>query len=1189
MLDHQFFWGQKGKSRSRFNLLLLEYGEYFFEDLSVCLSQISATPDIKHDLSRIELRDHNSMQIQGRLKVCSRSLIFEPNDIKKPVQKFPFKGMTSDIIEISSDSSLSNNVLTFSLNNYYEMKANNVVGPYKFVEVTCNDDCHKSMIGSPISPSSNRSSSNNTGTSSKFSSGTDINGNIDEPIRIIISLVHSDIKEIVQKVEHLRKIFLESEQTSGVADQLLSPYITSATANAFDSSQLIDFHEKLLLSDAITVKRIKPLIQNPGLFMITEAHVYFQPSQLNNIGEKMQCIILSKVSRIYCRRYLLRQTGLEFLMIDGNSTLFVFSSSSLRDKVYKILISSNIKLSTTEKDNDIGSYRSGITLDSITRKWQNREMSTFDYLMYLNNEADRSVNDLTQYPVFPHIIADYESDKLDLEDPDTFRDLTKPIGALNDKRLEHFKERFESMPDADPDLGLPPPFLYGTHYSTPGYVLHYLVRVAPEFMLCLQNGKFDAPDRMFYSMKDTWESCLQNPTDLKELIPEFFCGTGDFLNNSDDLDLGRRQTGDRVDSVDLPSWSKRPQDFIRKHRKALESDYVSENIHHWIDLIFGYKQKGDAAVEANNLYYYLTYEGSVDLEEEHDERRRAALEIQIQEFGQTPKQLFVGSHPSRNDFGANIELCDNININTLIEKQLEKEDRAAADAKEEDLREQEEMPRGSGIGSHHHDEDLLTNVVTLGADFHAEVAELEERISNKDIQSNNNNNNDDKLRDETSTTKVGSLLNSGFTKTANFLGRTFGSTISDGFLSLSNTVGTGGASSSLSSSIQSAQHPPRPPSSIGPKSSDKESFTCESSSPQTISKLKKKGVFNIRLQAYDTFNAHTDEITCLSVVQNKTSSSINNFIVCSISKDSSMKSFNISMNDGIFHLQRTFSITGTEFTSCSLTSDSKFALVAGNDNHVYSYSILNACAIGKKLVHDDSISCTSYIADASKLNSLYGTDLLLTSSFDGSVKLWKIQPNNLLNNEPLAEYESIENICIHIVVLKDNIQMAAIGTDQGQLLIWSISTNRIVLSTSISRNKCPITGILWTNNDKLICTTKDGVISYINLSPSAIASVAMGFNTVLATNTIDTEIYCITSMQDHEDELTLFCGCYDGSIRVYSFCESEMKEMYRFPRAHECTISSIRIIPLKKSEEISVIISGGINGTLRACLVVREI
>lgn len=48
-------------------------------------------------------------------------------------------------------------------------------------------------------------------------------------------------------------------------------------------------------------------------------------------------------------------------------------------------------------------------------------------------------------------------------------------------------------------------------------------------------------------------------------------------------------------------------------RGALESEYVSNNLHNWIDLIFGYKQRGQEAIKAYNLFHPLTYEGMVDI------------------------------------------------------------------------------------------------------------------------------------------------------------------------------------------------------------------------------------------------------------------------------------------------------------------------------------------------------------------------------------------------------------------------------------------------------------------------------------------------------------------------------------------------------------------------------------------------
>ena len=54
--------------------------------------------------------------------------------------------------------------------------------------------------------------------------------------------------------------------------------------------------------------------------------------------------------------------------------------------------------------------------------------------------------------------------------------------------------------------------------------------------------------------------------------------------------------------------------------------------------IFGYKQRGKEAERADNLFYHLCYEGSVDLDTVASLEERYALEVQIGEFGQVPKQ-----------------------------------------------------------------------------------------------------------------------------------------------------------------------------------------------------------------------------------------------------------------------------------------------------------------------------------------------------------------------------------------------------------------------------------------------------------------------------------------------------------------------------------------------------------------------
>ena len=57
------------------------------------------------------------------------------------------------------------------------------------------------------------------------------------------------------------------------------------------------------------------------------------------------------------------------------------------------------------------------------------------------------------------------------------------------------------------------------------------------------------------------------------------------------------------------------------------------------------------------VFYYLSYEGSVDIETVTDPVEKCSLEAQIQEFGQTPKQLFASAHPSRDSNLSLVEIA----------------------------------------------------------------------------------------------------------------------------------------------------------------------------------------------------------------------------------------------------------------------------------------------------------------------------------------------------------------------------------------------------------------------------------------------------------------------------------------------------------------------------------------------------
>ncbi|NXP08041.1 NBEL2 protein, partial [Thinocorus orbignyianus] len=432
--------------------------------------------------------------------------------------------------------------------------------------------------------------------------------------------------------------------------------------------------EKLVVSEDCEL--ITTVAVVPGRLEVTTQHVYFYDGSSEKeeteggIGYDFKRP-LSHLREVHLRRYNLRRSALELFFIDQANYFLNFKKKVVRNKVYSCILGlrppSQIYFGSR-------SPQELLKASGLTQKWVLREISNFEYLMQLNTIAGRTYNDLSQYPVFPWILRDYVSETLDLTNPAVFRDLSKPIGVANERHARDVKEKYESFEDP---TGTVDKFHYGTHYSNAAGVMHYLIRTEPftTLHIQLQSGRldiqwgdpregrkghqggcptkvssasrFDCSDRQFHSVPAAWQARMENPVDVKELIPEFFYFP-EFLENQNGFDLGCLQlSNEKVGDVVLPRWARSREDFIYQHRKALESEYVSAHLHEWIDLIFGYKQRGPAAVEALNVFYYCTYEGAVDLDAIADETQRKALEGIISNFGQTPCQLLKEPHPGR--------------------------------------------------------------------------------------------------------------------------------------------------------------------------------------------------------------------------------------------------------------------------------------------------------------------------------------------------------------------------------------------------------------------------------------------------------------------------------------------------------------------------------------------------------------
>ena len=229
----------------RFNLYHLDEGEIFIKEFAANCQFVYPETETVENLS-------------GVILIGSRSIIFEPDDHKFSIIKFHFRYLAAEGVKIVQIQ--NKEMFKLFVTKLIEVPCGKRVEPYKTYDIKSDVFIHFLF----------------------------------EKIEHVAQIVY----ELISKFNFKSTVF-EFDSVE---------FLGNLYSFKFDYTRVKSINEKFLFKSEIFVKQILPLIEVPGLLMITDIRIYFQPLFTLNTKKSIS-IKLKNILSLFKRRIKLKEVN----------------------------------------------------------------------------------------------------------------------------------------------------------------------------------------------------------------------------------------------------------------------------------------------------------------------------------------------------------------------------------------------------------------------------------------------------------------------------------------------------------------------------------------------------------------------------------------------------------------------------------------------------------------------------------------------------------------------------------------------------------------------------------------------------------------------------------------------------------------------------------------------------------------